>query len=137
MGRFDELMSDMSNIKNDLDDGGIVKDQPLREIKTVEEMHNFSNGLRYLVNHIDDEKPCFSLRAIKALSYGTTESETDFDNDINNEEGGNENYKTLCDICMIKDILGCNGCGIYQYAINRNKYEITVRRNVDNGVDTE
>ena len=68
--------------------------------------------------------------------------EVEFDNDINKEDNKEERSELLhnndlCDKCMVKDIVGCNHCGIYQYAIIRNDYEIMIRRNDNNGVNTK
>ena len=148
----DKFAKLMNRVVKD-DDGdrtGIVKEQPLREIKEsttddnemVDKSAN-SFSLNDAKNALtrDGEILNHTFTPIREMIF-TTESETNFNNDINIEdiEGGEndyENYTSLCNNCMIESIVGCKGCGIYQYTIIRNEYEITVRRRCNDGVDTK
>ena len=116
---------------------GIVKDQHLREIKqvnynnihmpsqpTIQALQLASDKFREKLGELGESLKIFTEQC-------TSDSENDFDNDINDEEGGKEKYedfRLICDNCIIADVVGCKGCGIFQYAINREKYDIKVRR---------
>ena len=109
--KFSNLMNRVMKTKDTIDQTRIVRNQPLRGIR-------------------------------ESIELESAEAETDFNNDINTEDikGGEDNYESyepLCDQCMIRTIVGCNGCGIYQYTIIRNEYEITVRRTCCDGTDAE
>ena len=142
--KFTKLMNRVVK-EDDGDKTGIVKEQPLREIKesTIDDKPADSFSLNDVREKliIASESLNNKLKPVSTL-LSSTESETDFNNDINIEdiEGGENNYENhgpLCNNCMIKSIVGCKGCGIYQYTIIRNEYEITVRRRCNDGVDTK
>lgn len=50
---------------------------------------------------------------------------TDFTKSV---ESDYKDYHALCKECIIKDVVGCNNCGIFIYAELRNQYDIGVRR---------
>ena len=140
--KFDELVdTKLGENKETNISSSIVKNQPLVEIKDVN--NDGESNFQECINRIHDAMYEAHNRLTNVFSSVSFpyESEYVFDNDINIEEKGGqdayESYETLCDICMIKDIVGCNQCGIYQYAVNKSEYEITVRRIDNNGIDTK
>lgn len=112
----------------DINNGTRISEmQPLNGISNCEinvPIEGIENYNGYRLQRIKDGE------GILDKSIGEKNHEDNFDNDINieDEERRQLIYNELCNNCMIKDIVGCKGCGIYQYAIVRNEYKITIRR---------
>ena len=51
-------------------------------------------------------------------------------------DGEWESVDVLCEQCQIIDISDCKKCGIYQYSVRKELFDIKVRRR-QNGVSTE
>lgn len=53
------------------------------------------------------------------------------------KKGEYQPFKELCRECMVREIVGCVSCGIYQYAENKKLYDIKVRRITKDGTNVE